>query len=257
MHASIAVAHAYDRLQSNSSLVRQTIDESHHWTQSVVLFGQKVRGTIKKEDKDPIWATAAALAVLTFVCLPTSAPGMAWPMKNSDTSDWEWLHMSKGKMALWSLTNPLRPDSLFHVLAPTFAHMHSPLPMQGADGIVPELAFVCAIDNDSTIHSNPYFNAVHTLCRLYGLPDEQVSVGQTEPFVQSICGAFEDLLKGRDPTALLLLYLWYQKASRTNWWVRPRAQVECPSICLYLRLYHGDHGSIAFLPGGFWEKCWA
>ncbi|KAI3316670.1 hypothetical protein HD806DRAFT_516919 [Xylariaceae sp. AK1471] len=258
MHASLAVALAYDRYLNSTSGCRRTLEECHHWSQSTVLLNKRLREPIEAKDKDPIWGTAAALAVLTISSPDACTPEQAWPVKSSGSSDLDWLRMSKSKMLLWQMVNPMRPDSLFRPMAATFAHMHSPLPEGGIDGIPRALAAVCNLTDSSTAETNPYFHATHAVSQILDLPDGEVATGPTQLFTRSICGPFKDLLRKRDPVALLLLYLWYRKAGRTLWWIELRARVECPSICLYLRLYYNENRAIqAFLPGGALADMWS
>ncbi|KAJ5693048.1 hypothetical protein N7462_002471, partial [Penicillium macrosclerotiorum] len=256
MHASLAVALTYDRHLNGPLGGRRTLEECYHWSQSTILLNKRLKKPIETKDKDPIWATAAALVILTFSSPEACTPDQAWPLK-SDSSDLDWLHMSRGKMSLWHTINPLRPDSLFNVMAATFAQMLSPLPEKGIEGIVRPLADVCNLNGSSTIKSNPYFHAAHTLSQILELANNEITTGQAQLFMRSIDGPFEDLLRKRDPVALLLLYLWYHKTSRSIWWVELRARVECPSICLYLRRYHKDNPAVqAFLPGGALAGRW-
>lgn len=251
MHASLAVALAYDRHMNSSLGRRRTLEECYHWSQSTALLNKRLREPIETKDKDSIWATAAALAILTFSCPDACTPEQAWPLTSSGVSDFDWLHMIKGKTSLWQVVNPLRSDSLFRVMAPTFAHMHSPLPARGIDSIPSALVAVCGLKDSSTAETNPYFHAAHAVSQIQDLPDGEVTTGHTQLFTRSIQGSMKDLLQRKDPISLLLLYLWYRKASRSIWWIELRARMECPSICLYLRLYHKENGSIqAFLPGG-------
>jgi len=251
MHASLAVALAYDRYLNSPLGCRRTLEECYHWHQSTALFDRRLRELIETKDKDPIWGTAAALVILTFLTPDSYTPEESWPLKPSDPSDLEWLRISKGKMSLWGIASPLRPDSLFRVMASTFAQMHSPLQEKGIDEITRGLAIVCHFDDSSTAENNPYFNAAHAVSQIQDLPDSQVTIGQTEPFTRNIHSSFKSLLQEKDPVALLLLYLWYRKAGRGVWWIEARARVECPSICSYLRLYHKGYNAIhVFLPGG-------
>lgn len=249
MHASLAVAFTYDRHLNASSGCRRTLEECHHWSQSTLLLNQRLKKPIKAEDRDAIWGTAAALAMLSFSSPDACTPEESWPLKSSNNSDLDWLRMSKGKMSLWHIVNPLRSDSIFCVMAATYAQMHSPLPERGVDGIPESLAAICHLDSSSTAQSNPYFDAAHSVSQILVLPDSEVRTGQTQLFTRSIHGCFECLLGERDPVALLLLYLWYRKAGRCVWWIDLRARVECPSISLYLRLYHKENVAVqAFLP---------
>lgn len=250
MHASLAVAFTYDRHLNPWPSPHRAVDECYHRAQGTALFNQRLREPIETKDKDPIWGTAAALAVLAFAAPDACTPEESWPLKPSEPSDFEWLRMSTGKMSLWHTVNPLRPDSLFQVMALTFAQIHAPLPEKGTDGIPDPLAAVCLLGNSSTAE-NPYFKPAHALSQLLDVPDSHVTTGHTEPFTRSTHGLFESLLREKDPVALLLLYLWYRKGGRSIWWIELRARVECPAICSYLRLYHKEYAAIhEFLPGG-------
>ncbi|KAI6758391.1 hypothetical protein HG530_010631 [Fusarium avenaceum] len=254
MHASLAVAFTYDRYLNSSSNSRPSLEECYHWSQSTTLFNKRLREPVKTKDKDPIWGTAAALAVLTFSCPDAHRPEDSWPLKASGEDDLDWVYMINGKMSLWDMVDPLRPDSLFNVMAVTLAQMHSPLPEVGIHGIPEALAMVCLLDDSSTPDNNPYFHAAHAVSRILNLADSDVTTGHTQLFTHRLDGAFKKLLVGRDPVALALLYLWYCKAGRSIWWVELRARVECPAIRMYLELYHPDyfawHTSKRLLSGG-------
>ncbi|KAI1746486.1 hypothetical protein F4782DRAFT_524336 [Xylaria castorea] len=251
MHASLAVALAYDRYRNSSLGSRRTLEECYHCSQSTVLFNRRLGEPIETKDKDAIWGTAAALAILSFSSPDVCTTEEAWPLKPSDYADLEWVRMIKGKMSLWRIINPLRSDSLFRIMASTFAHMHTPLPEKGIDGIPIALATVCHLEDSSTAENNPYLNTAHAIAQIQGLSDSQVTTGHAYLFIRSIQGPFEYLLGKKDPVALLLLYLWYRKAGRSIWWIELRARVECPSICSYLRLYHKEYSAVhEFLPGG-------
>lgn len=257
MHASLAVAFMYDRHLNGPLGDRGSLEECYHRAQSIALLNQRLRDPIEEKDKDPIWGTAAALGILTFSSPDARTPEESWPLKSSGPSDLGWLRMSNAKMTLWRIVNPLRSNSLFHVMAATFAVMHSPFPESGIDGIPSELVAVCLLNESSTAMNNPYFHAAHAVSQILLLPDSEVTIGQIQVFIRCIHGAFEDLLQKRDPVALLLLYLWYRKAGRSVWWVELRARVEGPSICSYLQLYHHGNAAVhAFLPGGALADRW-
>lgn len=252
MHASLAVAFAYDRYTNSPRTCRRSLEECEHFARSTVLLNKRLKEPIKPADKDPIWGTAAALAILSFSSPDACIPEESWPLKSSNSElDFDWLRLSNGKMSLWHTVNPLRPDSIFSVMAKTYAHMSSPLPASGIDGIPDALAMLCSLDDASTAENNGYFDAAHALSQMLRVSVEAVTTGQTQLFTRCIHGTFEALLRSKDPTALLLLYMWYRKAGQAIWWIELRAIVESRAIYLYLQRYHKGNSAIqAFLPGG-------
>ncbi|KAH7413048.1 hypothetical protein BKA64DRAFT_719010 [Cadophora sp. MPI-SDFR-AT-0126] len=257
MHGSLAVALAYDRHLNSSSGSHSNLEECYHWSQSTILLKKRMTQPIEARDKDPIWGTAAALAILSFTSPEARRPEESWPLKSSGGSDLDWLRMSEGKMSLWHILNPLRPDSLFHMLSDTYMLMQSPFPEAGIDNIPAELAGLCCLEESSTVESNPYFQATHALSHSLCLPDNEVTTAQVQFFMRAIHGHFKDLLQDKDPVALLLLYMWYRKASRSIWWIELRARVECPAIRLYLQLRCRESDEVqAFLPGGVFADRW-
>lgn len=248
MHASLAVALTYDRYVSGSTSCRRSPEECFHWYQSTVLLNERLQRPVEGRDRDPIWGTAAALAIMTFTSPDASYPEQAWPLRSSSgSSDLEWLQMSSGKMSLWHAVNPLRPDSIFSVMAETYKHMSAPLPNEGRDGIPGALAAVCGLGSSSTTDDNPYLHPAHAVTRILRLPDAKVTTGHNQLFITTICGPFKELLENKDPAALLLFYLWYRKAGRSIWWIELRARVECRAIRLYLERYHGGDAVIQAL----------
>ncbi|KAI7212850.1 hypothetical protein KC333_g6915 [Hortaea werneckii] len=261
MHASIALALAYDRYRNDSTTCHRRAEEYHHWTRSAVLLKKRLNQPIATKDKDPIWGTAATLALLSFSFTDTELPNYSWPIRlpgDSGVDPLDWLRMDNAKTSLWHVANPLRSESIFSIMKETYAKLASPLPERGAEGIPGLLASVCDLGGLSTSETNPYFSAAHALSQLLEIEDSRVTVGHTQRFTKCIHGAFETLLRARDPVALLLLYLWYSKAGRSIWWIESRARIERPAIRLYLEGNHGEDHKIqtcllADLPtcGGF------
>lgn len=96
MHASPAVAFAYDRHLNGLPGGRRTLEECYHWSQSIALFNRRLREPIERKDMDAIWGTAAALAILTFSFPDAYTPEESWPLKPSGPSDLEWFAYEQG-----------------------------------------------------------------------------------------------------------------------------------------------------------------
>ena len=244
MHVTLAMTATHDRYLSTPATGRRTVPETYHRSQCAALFNRKLSQPIQPEDRDPLWATAASLGIIALSSVEASTPEEAWPLKTSELSDLEWLRMSEGKMAVWNLTDPLRPGGIFRAMSEEYAQLFSPIPSAGIDGVPSALSRLCDLDVSSTAETNPYFAAVHTLAQLQNLLSDQITMSRALTFVGHMQRSFKTLLQEKDPVALLLLALWYTKARRSVWWFEHRATVECQAICLYLQRYHQSNSAI-------------
>ncbi|KAK2924529.1 hypothetical protein FoTM2_014807 [Fusarium oxysporum f. sp. vasinfectum] len=200
MHASLAVALTYDRYLNTSSSSPRSLEECYHWSQSTALFNKKLREPVKTQDKDPIWGTAAALAVLTFSSPDAYRPEDSWPLKTGD-DHLDWVSMISGKMSLWNMVDPLRNDSLFRVMAVTIAQMQAPLPDVGVEGIPEALASICQLNQTSTSES-PYFYAAHAVSQILYLPDSEVTTERHDNQMRCRWAGSDDaLLRGKGQVA--------------------------------------------------------
>jgi hypothetical protein len=253
MHGTLAVTAVHDRYLGVTSTHRRSLRESYHWSQCTILFNRWLSQPIKEEHKDPLWATAGSLAIVTFSSINACSPEETWPLGAPDSSDLEWLRLGTGKMALWHLVNPLRPESVFRIISETFASMNRPLPVKGTDGVSVELVKLCGLDESSTQENNPYFTVVHAFSQLLDAPkSDALQFGRVMTVSRYMHNKFETCLKQKDPVALLLLCLWYTRARESKWWIGLRARYELPAICTYLQRYHGDNSAIqALIP---WDE---
>ncbi|GIK07259.1 hypothetical protein Aspvir_002917 [Aspergillus viridinutans] len=250
MHGTLAVTAAHDRYLGVAPTHRRSLQESYHLSQRTTLFNRWLCQPIKEEHKDPLWATAGALAILTCSSINAGCTAEAWPLRASNSSELEWVRLGAGKMTLWNLVNPLRPESIFRVMTENFAYLHYALPRKGIGGVSAKLAQLCGLDESSTQETNPYFSVAHALSRLLEAPNGAASQGAVILVSSHMHNEFGTLLEKKDPVALLLLSLWYTRARQSKWWMDIRARYELPAICTYLRRYHRDNGIIqALIPG--------
>jgi hypothetical protein len=247
MHGTLAVAAAHERYFEKTPTHRRSLRESYHASQLTTLFGKRLSQPIREEHKDPLWAAAGAVAILTFSTLTASSPSEAWPLGAPDSSDLDWLHLGVGKMKLWHLVNPLRPESVYRGISESFAKMHQSMPTRGIDGVSEELVQLCGLDESSTRENNPFFTFSHGLSQLLEAPKGMVSLDNAMRVWSFTNARFVTLLEIKDPVALLLICLWYSRVSEDRWWISIRAKYEVPAICTYLERYHGDNSAIQAL----------
>jgi hypothetical protein len=247
VHVALAVTAAHDRYLGLTPTCRRSLRESQHWALCTTLFNKWLRQPIQEEHKDPLWATAALLGILTFSSTNRHSPEEVWPLGPDDSSDLEWLPLGASKMALWRLVNPLRPGSVFRLASKDFESMREARPEQGIEGVLPSLVQLCGLDETSTQESNPYFKIAHSLSLLFHVSDGTNLYGKIVMVMGDLSHSMRTNLESKDPLALLLFGLWYTKARKVKWWIDFRARYELPAICMYLRKYHAQNHAIQAL----------
>lgn len=247
MHTVLAMSAMHDRYLHNRYPGAPSIFEIYHSAQSASLLNRKLSEPITPQDRDPLWMAVTFLGIITFSSLNTSHPSHAWPLRAADPSDLQWVRMAETKMAVMRLAEPRRGDSLFRAMAEEYSTMFD-LVSSSAGAIPSSLESVCLLNATSSKENNPYFTAVRTLVPLLGRRTKATR-SMVLAFSSQMEPVFKMLLRQKDPVALLLLAMWYDKAAQIIWWVRHRANVECRAICLYLQREHGkDREILDLLP---------
>lgn len=175
----------------------------------------------------------------------------AWPLMKRKPDDLDWIRISKSKSAVWELTDPMRSDGLFRRLVQEqmVNHLESSVIMAelGIEGLPKRLLDVCGIDKGSKSESNRYLSALQGLGPAMAVDSVRCNIIILLGFVGKMSDDFQNLLRDRDPRALLLLVFWYAKIYGVVWWLDQRAKLEGGAICKYLERYHADETVIVDL----------
>ncbi|KAE8418128.1 hypothetical protein BDV36DRAFT_283255 [Aspergillus pseudocaelatus] len=153
MHVTLAIAAMHNRLRGTPAPRGPSTFESYHVSQCAALLSRKLSHPLRAEDRDPLWMTSTLLGVISTSSIPSLMPQEAWPLKSSNASDLEWLRMAEGKMAVWRIADPLRPNSLFRDMAEEYAQMYDGPLRIGNDPVPPLNAsrYVCIFDSITLI----------------------------------------------------------------------------------------------------------
>lgn len=230
----------HDRYLSDSPTLEETPIENYHLHKSAALFNQKLWTPMQSSDCDAVWATAIILGTVAMSSVRASTIEEAWPLKPASASDLQWLKISDGKKAIWNITAPFRPESVFHVVAKEYKTDFQDfiLSESNTQGLPPELFTLCNINDLSTPQNNPYHSAVNTLVTLQNIECNHSTILKFLFFITYLHADFINLLELKDPRALLLLAFWYARVCHYQWWISRRAMLECKAICIYLQRYH-------------------
>ena len=246
MHGVQTLTAIHDRYLSASPNLRQTNTEVYHLSRAAALFSRQLSAPVEPPDRDALWTTAVLLGAITFASIEASTPEEAWPLRQPEPSDLEWLRMSDSKAAIWNITNPLGPDSIFHTLADQYKtdYLVSAASRSGIEGIPSVFMQLYGLDNSSTAETSPYYAAVHALAPLMRIECDQSNFLRFLSIIGQMQPEFKRLLEQKDPRALLLLAYWYAKVCHAVWWVERRAILECQATCLYLERHHAGETAI-------------
>ncbi|VUC29748.1 unnamed protein product [Clonostachys rosea] len=242
MDAALALSAAYDRSLSMARRCGQgrTMSEIAHAFRCTAALNRKLCHGISPADRDPIWATASFLSILSFLALDECDPSKAWPFKPSESDDMNWLRLGDTKWKLFQLTKPDRPGSIFYPMSGIYQKMRAYRASSTINNISPELQFLCRLGECSQPESSPYFEAAEIITRLGKWRGSEIPFTEAMAFIIYTSPSFKSLLLMKDPIALVLLALWYSKARKTIWWVDLRAATELEAICMYLRQYYSN-----------------
>ena len=278
MHTILGITATHDRLSpalpsklSSKIPPAITYQESHHRQQAAKNLIKKLSTAIYPQDRDALWAAAALLGVTSLSSIESITPQETWPLKNQDKppdpSHLQWMNLTKGKEAIWNLTNPLRPDSVFHILKEEYRVMTVDPGICAISELKVEFVDVFnladhdqshdpSIDTNPTgkngngtrnLNPNPYLKAISILTHLRGPECRNGSIPRDLVFLSFMEGPFRSLLQVKDVRALLILAYWYAPLCGDAWFIARRAWLECRAICLFLENVCGDMGVIGLL----------
>ena len=245
MHAVLSLTLMHDRYLSGASDTKLSVTEAFHWYQSTAFFNDKLSKPIDFSERDALWATAACLGTIAFYYLEAETPEEAWPLKAPSPMDLNWLSLSEGKTKLWKMTRPSK--SVFELLSPYQNTAPKPTTpnVHGLEALPPEFIKLCGLDAASTSANNPYHAIASSLAKSLHSDCRLTTILSFLTFVMTIPPQYRDLLKRKDPCALLLLAYWFAKMCQfEHWWMIKRTSLEGQAICIYLQRYYGDNADI-------------
>ncbi|KAJ5578239.1 uncharacterized protein N7459_007203 [Penicillium hispanicum] len=245
MHIILNITAIHDRYLSKApDGARRSLAEAYHGAKGAALLSKKLSAPIRPQDRDPLWASAAMLGVASMTSIEASSAQEAWPLKPFNPSDLDWLNMAVGKEAIWKVTDPLRPDSIFYVMADDYLTITAkPAPRHIKD-IPYNFVELCGLDEPLAMDRNPYYCPVSVLTDVRENLWKKGAIPRYITFLSIMGSTFRILLERKDARALLILAYWYGPICRAEWWMAKRARLECQAICLYLEKYHTDENHL-------------
>ncbi|TFA97802.1 hypothetical protein CCMA1212_010527 [Trichoderma ghanense] len=226
-----------------------------HWYHGTALLSHFLSlpspsTTLSSSHRDALWISASILGAASFASIRTQDPSAAWPLADPDpASDLDWLKMGHGKRAVWSITDPSRPDSLFHGILDKTPMQHNYLATSAPipPGSLPKALYTVfhLTSSSGDIAENPYHSPCSILAALWNIPIDDDNVLYFLSFITQMDPSYRALVEEKDPRALLLLLYWHSMVmSYDRWWLRRRCDVEARAILIYLERNCADDEDI-------------
>ena len=247
MHGILSLTLMHDRYLSAAPNTKLSVTEAFHWYQSTALFNSKLSAPIDPSERDALWVTAVCLGVIVFFYIEAKTPEEAWPLKPPSSLDLNWLSLSEGKKEVWKLTRRAEGKSVFQTLIPfeNTKPKTSSSTVPGVEALPSEFIDLCGFDAASTSDNNPYHAVATALAKSLNSDCKLTTILGFLSFITNMLPEYKQLLKQKDPCALLLLAYWYAKMCQyPHWWIFGRASLEGQAICIYLQRYHGNETGI-------------
>lgn len=247
MHGLLALTLMHDRSLSAAPNTNLSTTEAFHWYQGIALFNSKLASPIQASERDALYATAAFLGVIAFFYIEAKTPEEAWPLKPPSALDLDWLTLSDGKKEIGKITQPGGGKSVFETLRAndTIKLQLTSSTVPGLEALPSELIQLCGLGNTPIPDNNPYHAVASALAMSLHSDCQPSIILSFLSFISNILPEYKQLLKRKDPCALLLLAYWFAKMCQyPHWWIFRRAALEGQAICIYLQRYHGNEPDI-------------
>ncbi|OJD25157.1 hypothetical protein ACJ73_03474 [Blastomyces percursus] len=232
MHAILGVAtSSHRRLIPWKSSIKTA--ESYHWQRAIVLYQKELSTPIGVHNMDGLMSTCMLMGVLSFSA-EEYKPEDSW-LFSSDPKALNWLLLQSGLRHLLKFTAPYLPHSIWFDV---FMESNDPIfenHQAGAEGLHPDLAELCEIDETTTEEPNPYHWPLRMLSPLLELEPTRANFTKITAFMGRLLPDYTSLLEKKDPRAVLILGYWLAKKCQENhWWMHPRVHAECTAVCMFL-----------------------
>ncbi|RHZ51854.1 hypothetical protein CDV55_101552 [Aspergillus turcosus] len=225
------------RIRPQNQILRRA--EAYFWQQAIHTYQTALSSKVSPGSVDALLSTCMFMG-LSSLCPDSFEPTDSWVLTNAPGA-MNWLCLQSGLRVIIELAGPYIQSSIW---ASAFQQTHQEevqlyeegVP-QGRDGLDPDLADLCGIDDSTTELTSPYYKPLKMLAVIFPLEKNMKNASQCATFMGRLENSFLALLRERDPPALLILAQWMGlMCTLSEWqrWVEGRIRGECKAICMYL-----------------------
>ncbi|GIK06886.1 hypothetical protein Aspvir_002539 [Aspergillus viridinutans] len=234
MHTIIAVATSHLRYVVPDNTAYK-MAEAYHWQQAISQYSKELGCAVGPHNMDALFSTCLLMTVHAFQ-LEEYNPRKSFVFSD-DPQALSWLTLQGGLRHLLGLTRPWLFISMWWEVFMETRHESQAFedPPPGREGLHPELADICGIDDTTTEDSNPYLAPLRMLTLLLQAERSIKSFSKYTTFMGRLLPSFWAQLAKKDPPALIIISWWLAMLDSTRcWWAETRVRSECAAICMYL-----------------------
>ena len=213
--------------------------EAYLWHHAITLYQSALCSKVTPQNISALLSACMFMGIVS-ICPENFKPRDSWVLTNKPEA-MNWLCLQSGIRIILSMAKPFIDSSIwgtaFHQTRNEDAQCFESEIHQGREGLDPDLADLCGIDDCTTSETSPYYEPLRNLAAIFGLEKNLKNSSQFTNFMGKLENDFLALLRARDPPALLILAQWMGlmcSISHFQPWVEGRVRAECVAICMYL-----------------------
>ncbi|KAL4889098.1 hypothetical protein BDV59DRAFT_121934 [Aspergillus ambiguus] len=226
-----------NRVSPGSHLRR--LAEAHFWQQAISLYQKALNTNVSQDNIDAILSACIFMGI-TSLCPENFSPTDSWVLTNKPGA-MNWLCLQCGLRCILGIARPYVASSIWAIPFADTAREEFDMfdcgSRTGRDGLDPDMADLCGVDDFTTEATNPYYAPLTYISELSKLEKNATNASICTSFMGRLDHDFLALLRERDVPALIILSHWMgMMCSMSQWqpWVEGRIRAECIAICIYL-----------------------
>lgn len=213
--------------------------EAYFWQQAIQRYQKALSSSVTRDNVDALLSSCMMMGVMT-ICPENFKATDSWVLTNRPDA-MNWLCLQSGLRTIISIAAPYIPGSIWAVSFEAITKEEHTIfdgqPETGREGLDPDLADLCDIDEYTTENNSVYYSPLRILSVLLKLERTRENSAHVSSFMGRLECDFLALCRQRDIPALVLLVQWMGlMCAAAEWqpWIEGRIRAECIAICMFL-----------------------
>ncbi|CAI7592624.1 unnamed protein product [Penicillium manginii] len=213
--------------------------EAYFWQHAIQQYQKALSSPVRRDNVDALLSSCMMMGVMT-ICPENFKPTDSWVLTNRPEA-MNWLCLQSGLRTIISIAAPYIPDSIwalsFDAIVKEERTIFDKKPQAGREGLDPDLADLCQIDEYTTENNSIYYDPLRILSALLKLENNRPNSAHISSFMGRLECDFLALCRKRDVPALVMLVQWMGRmCAAAEWqpWIEGRIRPECIAICMFL-----------------------